>query len=213
MIDALVLIAYIAGLLLCVAISVDVITQHPYDWSRTGSSQKFRLSLIVAPLVAIPLIPLGLAPGVFYLCKVRPILTQGARIAASQGWPMAARRPVLGLEWVWRELQTRQKVKAILAVGGATLLDTILILPPGPQDGVPQWLRYAFLVILLPTFFGVCYLILSGIQIALPAIFRESAGSPAQARIQQLAEKEHLRRLAEFEQRYVPRPPWDQPRR
>lgn len=211
MLDVLVVIAYFAGLLLCVAIAVDVMMQHPYDWSRTGSSQKLRLSLIAAPLLAIFCVPLGLALGLFYILKVRPLLTRGARIAAGQGWPVPARRAVLGLGWVWRELQTWQRVKAVLAVVGATLVDIMLILVRGSLDGVPRWFDYAGLVFLWPTLFGLCYLGLSAVQVALPAVFRDSGGSPAQARIQQLADQEYQRRYAEFQQRYTPRPPWEPP--
>ncbi|MCX4972992.1 hypothetical protein [Streptomyces sp. NBC_00620] len=210
---ALLLTTYIVGFLLCIGVAVDVITRHPYDWMRTGSSQKFRIFLIFAPLVTI-IFPIGLATGIFYLRKVRPLLTLNARVVVSKGWPAVPRRPIMGLNWAWHGLRTSRKVKAILSVGGAFFLDSLIVYAPHTQESTSRWSTYAALVFLWPIFFFASYLALGFAQILLHlnmgVPFFNSNESLASNQMQVLEQKEYDRRASEFHKRQFPQAGWNQ---
>lgn len=203
----LVLIADCVGIFFSVAVAVDVILQNPYDWMRTGSSQRFRMFLIFAPVLTIPLAFIYLAPGVIYLKKVRPLLMHNARVALSQGWPSTPRRPILGINWAWWELRTAQRVRAVISGGCAFFLEASIADTPQAQDGPPQWLTYTLLIFLWPLFYFVIYLALGVAWIFLRGELVSNI-SPASRRIEALAQEEYGRRVAEFYKKNHPRGPW-----
>ncbi|MFE7854067.1 hypothetical protein [Streptomyces sp. NPDC057403] len=204
----LVLTAYIVGFLLCIGIAVDVSTQHPYDWMRTGSSQQFRIFLIFAPLFAPPLAPIMSVPGIYYLRKVRPVLALNASAVVSQGWPAVPRRPVLGLSWAWCELRPSQKVKTILAAAAASYIEFLVLQTSQTDKTPPRWLAHVVLGFLWLSFFFAAYLVLGVAQIylnlkmrlPLPGANVSSLSSGMQIR----AQKEYNRRSDEFYRRRLP---------
>jgi len=207
--SALLLTADIVGFLLCIGVAVDVITQHPYDWIGTGSTQGFRIFLIFAPLVALPVAPVYLVPGIFYLRKVRPHLVLNERVASGQGWPARPRKPILGLNWAWRELRISQRVKTVLSAGGAFLLGAAILQAPRTQGSPQQWFVHAGLIFLWPVFFFAIYLGLGFAQILLKlnmsVSFPEEDYSFPAARMQVLMQKEYSRRVNEFHRNRYPR--------
>lgn len=207
---SLALTAYVAGYLLCIAVAVDVITRHPYDWMRAGSTQRFRIFLIFAPLVAIGFIPLGIATSIFYLGKVRPRLIHDAMVVAGQGWPPVARKPILGLNWAWRELHTSQKVKTILSAAGATFLIIVISRFSPAGNASTPWTTYAIGAFLWPTLFLAMYLALGFFNLYLKSFPQNTKKSPASMRTEALAKREYDRRVAEFHARNSPRTPWGQ---
>ncbi|WP_217237500.1 hypothetical protein [Streptomyces sp. AC555_RSS877] len=210
---ALTLTAYIVGYPLCVGVAVDVITQHPYDWVRTGSTQKFRIFLIFAPLITIGFIPLAIATSLFYLGKVRPQLTHNARVAASQGWPPIGERPTLGLNWAWHEAQIPQKVKTILSASGATFFCVAITKLPPVQSDPPQWLKLAALAIIWPSIFIAAYMTLSIIQLYLHFVHNVPLYNPKEIvprHLQALMQKEYIHRVNDFHKRQFPQTPWSQ---
>ncbi|MEU8789773.1 hypothetical protein [Streptomyces sp. NPDC048643] len=209
LITTLVFTFFIVGYLICFCVAVDVATRHPFDWKAAGSSQKFRIFLIFAPLISIGFSPLGAVTGMVYLGKVRPSLTLNARRAIDQGWPPPPRKPTLGLNWVWQELRTAQKVKSLLAVTGAAFLDLAIAKSPPPQEGLPRWFGEALIFSLWPSFFCAIYLGLTVAQIYLTSSSTNRRKSSAMLRTEGLAMGEYYRRVERFQARNVPRQPWN----